>query len=146
MSLRWTEEQYNDYLNGGASPPQEGPAKVRREIIPDESVEQRALVRWLELKGILFTHVPNGGKRHVAVAKKLKAEGVKPGVPDILIFDRPPAHPSYVGVAIEMQRKKRGQVSEHQQNWLRWLDFRGWKTAVCNGADDAIRRLEELGY
>lgn len=28
-------------------------------------------------------HVPNGGHRHEAVALKLRAEGVKPGIPDI---------------------------------------------------------------
>ena len=36
--------------------------------------------RWPEL-ALLFA-IPNGGHRHKAVAAKLKAEGVRAGVPD----------------------------------------------------------------
>lgn len=52
-----------------------------------ESQEQIYLFQWAELNrrrmpelGLLF-HVPNGGKRSMATARRLKAEGVKAGVP-----------------------------------------------------------------
>ncbi len=54
-----------------------------------ESVEQINLFRWAVLHEraypelILLHHIPNGGLRNKTTAKRLKAEGVKPGVPDI---------------------------------------------------------------
>ena len=54
-----------------------------------EHHEQCALFAWLRLQWpdldrVSFA-IPNGGHRHKAVAGKLKAEGVKAGVPDIFI-------------------------------------------------------------
>lgn len=144
--MRWSEDQWADYLNrAGVKTDYEEPKPPTKQI-PNESVEQRALVRWLDMKGVLFCHVPNGGKRNIGVAKKMKAEGVKPGVPDVLVFDRPPKAPHHVGVAIELKRQKRGQVSEHQRQWLGWLEHRGWAVRACNGADEAVKWLEGLGY
>ena len=33
----------------------------------------------------LIFAIPNGGKRHIGTARKLKAEGVRSGVPDIFL-------------------------------------------------------------
>lgn len=40
----------------------------------------------LTTKSLKWFHVPNGGKRNVVVAQKLKAQGVKRGVPDACIL------------------------------------------------------------
>ena len=95
---------------------------------------------------INWFHPPNGGHRNVVVAKKLKAQGVKRGVPDVMIVDRPPANPKNVGVAIELKRRKGGSLTKEQKRWLRILSEKGWAVAVCRGADEAIKFLEELGY
>ena len=116
------------------------------EIIPTEEQEQLALVQWLELHKIRYTHVPNEGKHKVQYRVKQKRLGVKPGVPDILIFDHPPLYPENVGVAIELKRRKGGRVTPEQTHWLTILQERGWAVAVCRGADEAIRFLESLGY
>lgn len=77
----------------------------------------------------------------------LKAEGMQPGFPDMLIFDAPPADDAFIGVAIEMKRADgKGKVTELQQDWLIALAARGWKTKVCHGAVDAMRFLASLGY
>ena len=115
------------------------------EIIPTEEQEQLALVQWLELHKIRYTHVPNEGKHKVQYRAKQKRLGVKPGVPDILIFDRPPLSPENVGVAIELKRQKGGRVTPEQIAWLEDLKARGWAVAVCQGAMEAIRFLQELG-
>lgn len=52
------------------------------DIIPTEEQEQLALVQWLELHEIKYTHVPNEGKHKVQYRAKQKRLGVKPGVPD----------------------------------------------------------------
>jgi len=116
------------------------------EIIPTEEQEQLALVQWLELHKIRYTHVPNEGKHKVQYRAKQKRLGVKPGVPDILIFDRPPLSPENVGVAIELKRQKGGRVTPEQIAWLEDLKARGWAVAVCQGAMEAIRVLQELGF
>jgi len=115
-------------------------------INPPEEAEQMALVQWLELHGIKYTHVPNEGKHKVQYRAKQKRLGVKAGVPDILIFDRPPACPDNVGAAIELKRRKGGTLTAEQKKWLEVLSQKGWAVAVCRGADEAIKFLESLGY
>ena len=114
--------------------------------IPTEDQEQAALVDWLQLHNILFTHVPNGGARDKVTGAILKRLGVSKGCPDILIFDRPPKAPECAGVAIELKRRKGGQIRPEQAEWLEKLKVRGWVADVCRGADDAIRLLEGLGF
>ena len=56
-----------------------------------EHEEQALVIQWAELHkrtlpGLELLHaIPNGGDRDVRVATKLKAEGVKAGVPDLLL-------------------------------------------------------------
>ena len=113
---------------------------------PPEEAEQLALVQWLELHKIKYTHVPNEGKHKVQYRVKQKRLGVKAGVPDLLIFDPPPAYPDNFGTAIELKRRKGGTVSLEQSMWLNDLRDRGWAVAVCRGATEAIEFLESLGY
>ena len=112
--------------------------------IPTEDEEQKVVVQYLDLLKIDFCAVPNGGHRHKAVAAKLKTTGVKPGVPDLLIFTIPRNKPACSGVAIEMKRRKGGVLRKNQQEWLDKLDGHGWMTFVCKGADDAIEIIDAL--
>lgn len=117
----------NDYLN------------------PTEEQEHKTLVEWLNVHKILFCHVPNEGDHRVQYRVKQKQLGVASGVPDILIFD-PPPESDYVGVAIELKRKKGGRITPAQIEWLENLKERSWVAAVCRGAGEAIKLLESLGY
>jgi hypothetical protein len=47
--------------------------------------------------------IPNGSKRSIGVAKKLKAEGVKRGVPDVAV---PISSQPYAGMFIEFKSEK----------------------------------------
>ena len=120
---------------------------------PTEEQEQIKLAEYLDWKGYCWCHVPNGGNRNIVTGAKLKKQGVKPGVPDILIFDSPKRAiremvgceiKRFKGISIELKRKKGGQVSKHQKEWLNKLQNKGWLTRVCKGADEAIDWLEEL--
>lgn len=115
-------------------------------INPPEDAEQQVLAKWLDMHRINWFHPPNGGHRNVIVASKLKAQGVKRGVPDVMIVDPPPAYPDNVGTAIELKRRKGGTLTKEQKEWLAILDARGWAVAVCRGATEAIEFLKELGY
>ena len=114
-------------------------------ICLSEEREQFVVVQWMELKRITFIHVPNEGKRSRLAGAKLKAQGLKPGFPDLLIFDIPPKRPGYRGVAIEM-KKLDGRATDMQKEWLKKLRELGWFALVCEGADKAIKALEELGF
>lgn len=105
-----------------------------------EALEQRAVVEYCDLKGIPVFHIPNGGYRNKAEAAHLKAQGVRPGVPDLCV---PVARYGYHGLYIEMKAKKNGRVSAYQQRWLALLCENGYCAYVCNGADAAIRLLDQ---
>jgi hypothetical protein len=115
--------------------------------VPTEDQEAAALAGWLDAHNILYCHVPNGGFRNVREAVKFKRIGVKKGVPDFLLFDKPRmAIGNKVGVAIELKRTKGGVVSLEQKIWLDCLSGRGWISILALGADEAIVALKDLGY
>ena len=116
---------------------------------PDEWTEmqvQCAVATVMNRARLLWCHVPNEGKRNVVAGARLRAAGLKSGVPDILIFSPAPNRPEARGVAIELKRKKGGRVSETQKEWLRRLSEEGWYATVCNGYDETISEWRELGY
>lgn len=107
---------------------------------PTESQEQIALFEWVEyamarypeLK--LLFHVPNGELRNKVVAARLKKEGVRSGVPDLVL---PVARGGYHGLYIEMKRIRHGKVSKDQREWLDALNEQNYCAIVCKGADEA---------
>ena len=104
---------------------------------PSESEEQIGFVNWFEGKfsGVRIFHIPNGGHRSISVAKSLKAEGVKPGVPDLYV----PAWRLW----IEMKKVNGGRVSAEQKDWIAYLEGIGDSVIVAKGARDASRQVLE---
>lgn len=113
---------------------------------PKEDVEHAAVCRYLDTLGILYMHAANEGKRSPRTGANLKRLGMRPGFPDLQIFDAPPLHPDAKGVCIEMKRTKGGKVSDEQRYWLAELGLRGWLAEVCEGANSAIGYLQSLGW
>ena len=101
-----------------------------------EEREQMKLAAYLDGRKFLWCHVPNGGHRRKVVAASLKRQGVKSGVPDVLIF-------APIQAAIELKRKSGGSVSANQRKFLDALGNAGWETYVARGADKAIEWLIE---
>lgn len=99
-----------------------------------EAQEQEAVVEFCTWRRIPVFHIPNGGYRNPREAAKLKAQGVKPGVPDLCI---PVARGGYHGLYIEMKVGK-NKPTEHQEKWLKLLNEQGYKAIVCYGALNAI--------
>jgi hypothetical protein len=116
------------------------PSPLSLSRVPTEDAEQVALFQWAEwMKGefpelALLMHIPNGGARHVVVAKKLKAQGVKSGVPDICL---PVKRGSYGSLWIEMKRRQGGKVSAVQRWWLNELEKHGQYAEICYGHEEA---------
>ena len=97
--------------------------------------------QWLELRGIMHTHVVNeqpNKKRAIAE----KHMGKSSGFPDLLVF-----LPNGVNIAIEMKRfDKSAKATPDQMKWLKFLSTRGFKCAVCHGAFEAISFVQECGF
>lgn len=113
-----------------------------------EHAEQVTLMQWATLHERIWPElrllhaIPNGGWRHPAVAKGLKAEGVKPGVPDL---DLPVPKGPYHGLRIELKARG-GKATNEQRQWLHDLTAVGHRAVLCFGwehARDVI--LEYLG-
>jgi len=113
--------------------------------VASESQEQRVIFRWCDMMKNrcpeldLLIAVPNGGHRHPAVAAKLKAEGVKAGVSDMLMLV---PRGKYHGLAIELKRTKGGQVSDKQKDFQARLNEQGYLAVVCYGSNEAITAIE----
>lgn len=106
-----------------------------------EHEEQVLLMQWWALSCRLFGipeqllfAIPNGGRRNIVTAKKLKAEGVRSGVPDLFL-----AVPKkgYSGLFIEMKKTKGGRVSDNQNTMLAQLSKNGYAVTVCHGFEQA---------
>ena len=81
--------------------------------------------------------IPNGGARHLFVAKKLKAEGVKAGVLDIfLATPRDQGMEKYNGLFIELKYGN-NKPSKHQKEWITRLTLAGYQCEVCYGFEEA---------
>lgn len=109
---------------------------------PKEHEEQVMLFKWASLRRDLdvMYAIPNGGHRDIRVAVRLKAEGVKPGVPDICL---PVPRGGKHGLYIELKRRKYGRVSADQLRWLEALTREGYACAVCCGWEQARDVIEE---
>lgn len=106
-----------------------------------ESQLQRSVARYLDLCGLDWCAVPNGGKRNVITASIMKAEGVKRGVPDILIFNQCLSG-SERGLAIELKSGK-NKPTEHQLEWHRKLRKCNWRVEVLRSFDEVMSVIKE---
>jgi hypothetical protein len=112
-----------------------------------EDLEQAALFERLawELPDVLAFHIPNGGKRSPREATRLKAQGVKPGIPDICI---PMARNGYHGLYIELKRpiikgESKPITSKIQNEMIGLLINEGYYVEVCYGADEAFKLIKD---
>lgn len=127
---------------------------MRSKHIEDD--HQKALITWAKFQRIksgkfsghkiidyLFA-IPNGGRRNAREAARLKAQGVKAGVSDLML-----AIPSkeHHGLWIEMKKPiVKGKVpptSEHQKTWIERMLFAGFEAKICYGFDQAKATIEE---
>lgn len=110
-----------------------------------EHAEQVALLEWSQLAAntcpelaLLFA-VPNGARTSMSQALKLKAEGLKRGVPDLFL---PVARNSWHGLFIELKYGQ-GKPSVEQCWWADRLSEQGYLAVVCWGWIEAREAIVE---
>lgn len=83
--------------------------------------------------------VPNGGTRNYLEAVNLKRQGVRAGVPDIML-----AYPNkkYHGLFIEMKYGK-NKPTDNQKIWIEHLNDVGYLAVVCYKAEEAFETIQE---
>lgn len=74
-------------------------------------------------------------------AQRLKAEGVKKGVPDLFL---PVARGRWHGMYIEMKRTKGGTISPEQKEFIEFATQQGYRAVICKGFEAA--RCELINY
>lgn len=107
-----------------------------RSSKPSEHQIQAALFKWLAAvhPKVVAYAIPNAARRSMAQAAYLKAEGLRAGMPDVVIAT---ARGGYHGMYLELKTQK-GKLSESQTEMLTRLANEGYASAVAYGLDDAI--------
>lgn len=113
-------------------------AKKLTNTLPSEHEEQVGIVNWIRRKfpEVVVFAIPNGDKRSISVAKRLKAEGVVAGVPDLFIPDW--------NLWIEMKKQKGGRLSAAQKDMIEHLERIGHTVIVGYGATDASQKITDF--
>ena len=91
-----------------------------------ESELQVACVAWADAEKLLVVGQA-GGAAYLhggRTAKALKAKGVKPGIPDLLILE--PGADGTHGLAVELKIGNRG-LSAHQCAWFEQAHAKNWR-------------------
>ena len=102
-----------------------------------EHLLQVNCVNWFRLqypKELIYA-IANGGQRNIIVAKKLKAEGVTAGIPDLFVAA---ACGGFNGIYIELKNGQQGIVSESQKNIIAHLQNKGYKVVVSRSFEDFV--------
>ena len=125
-----------------------------------EDAMQKAVASLLDASGLTWNHSPNEGLRTPRQGAHAKAMGLKPGFPDIAIFNE--AYPEgdevdkhmaelrggmAVGLAIELKapdaKGKRPTPTANQLKWHADLKRCGWRVEVCYSIDEVLAVLKE---
>ncbi|MEO6901584.1 MAG: VRR-NUC domain-containing protein [Bacteroidia bacterium] len=109
-----------------------------KKYIGSEDSFQIAVAKYLDsIPTCLWCHVPNEGMHKIQYRVKMKAKGVKSGVPDVLIFNN---NTRYCGFAIEL-KVGYNKKSENQEYWNIRLSTRNWAHLTTNSLDEVIEEV-----
>jgi hypothetical protein len=125
----------------------EKPKRERRErdpTVPSEHQSQAAVISWwrlactaYQLPEFALFAIPNGGARNIVTGSRLKQEGVRAGVLDLMLAVK---RGNYGGLFIEM-KKFGNKPSEVQREVIAYLHTAGYQCDVCWGAEGAIATI-----
>lgn len=117
------------------------PRSAPKSTTRSEEIEQAKVIKWshkVAVRDLLpalrwLHHSPNGGKRDAFTGAQMKALGVKPGFPDLIL---PFGARLSVGLVIEMKSAS-GQTSDAQKEWLAHFEAQKWEIRVARSAQEA---------
>jgi hypothetical protein len=111
-----------------------------------EELEQAKVVAWSHKPSVRLLlpqlrwlhHSPNGGQRDGFTGAQMKALGVKPGFPDLIlpVASTSPSGNHPPGLVIEM-KSAIGRTSDKQKDWLEHFEAQNWQIRVARSAQEA---------
>jgi len=120
--------------------------KARAETLLSEHLKQVHVFRWAKLNerkypelACLFA-IPNQSNRGVKSGAKMKAEGLRAGLPDICL---PVPRRAYNALWIEMKRHAKLKPTAVQLEWHERLSQNGGCVVVCYTTDGAIKTITD---
>jgi hypothetical protein len=114
--------------------------KTANQPMTEDALQQN-VVQLLSAYGrsdICWFAVPNGERRGLRTGVRLKAQGVIPGVADIILM----INQKIYGLELKTIRGKQSAV---QERWQECFERAGGIYAVANGLDDAFVTLKSIG-
>lgn len=121
--------------------PSTRPRSAPRSTTRGEEIEQARVIKWshkVAVRDLMpalrwLHHSPNGGKRDALAGAQMKALGVKPGFPDLIL---PVGSGLFPGLVIEM-KSATGSTSDTQKEWLTHFEAQRWAVRVARSAQEA---------
>lgn len=122
-----------------------------RPVGPTEHQEQSSVIAWWAKAHPLYNipefalfAIPNGGARDIITGAKLKREGVRRGVFDLMLAYPTPRireQGGYAGLFIEMKVGD-NKPSDDQKKFQKYLEDIGYKAVVHWSAEAAINEIQ----
>lgn len=114
-----------------------------------EHKEQVAIFEWVKLNMVKYPQlanlfaIPNGGQREHRTGIMLKREGVRAGVPDMMLAYPSGKYGKYHGLFVELKKRngKPSDVSPQQQDWINRFNQAGYLAIVAYGAKEAVNAI-----
>ncbi len=116
--------------------------KTRKPNADREHRLQCACVAWFRARFPQYAHalfaVPNGGRRDGVTGARLKAEGVIPGIADLVLLKSNARH----GALLIEMKTPQGRQSPAQQQWQKLItaDNR-YKYVICRSLEQFIEQV-----
>lgn len=98
----------------------------------------REYARYSKLDERLFFAIPNGGHRRIGAARKLKAEGTRPGIPDYFLAIPKAGFP---GLWLEL-KEEGGSLSKDQREVIGLFQQQGYRCVVAYSVREATDEIE----
>ncbi len=118
---------------------------IYKKKLPLEHDIQVAFFDWVRLAEkmhpalqLVFA-VPNCAKRGYALAARMVKEGLRAGVPDVML---PVARQGFVGLAIEFKRTASTKPSDVQLEYIGKLVKENWLVVVLADSEAAIKTVK----
>jgi hypothetical protein len=83
--------------------------------------------------------IHNQGHGDAIRGGRARAEGVKAGVPDVML---PVSNGFHHGLFIELKKSKKGVISDDQHDWIAYLRNEMYAVAVCYGWHEAAEAIK----
>jgi len=110
----------------------------RLSIKVSEDDIHKSIVEYLRLRGIVFFHIPNESRAPVQYRAKLKALGVRAGVPDLCVLLK-------YGVGFIEIKSPTGRLSPTQKDFRQDCEKRGIPWGLARSIEDAESLLTQWG-